>query len=165
MKHHVAQTGNGVPVYVDLISSLAAKRIAHQPSLLMLVKEVLPKKKPNDAIAVIEHDMRRNIGQDTIVDTTDQDTVFYARLLQDEVYTRFVKRSRVDTTQFLTIILHLDRDKSAYTLHDIWIGKYTPPRPGSTNESAESKPYWEKHAFIFNSQPLKAGTTTKECPY
>ena len=39
------------------------------------------------------------------------------------------------------------------------------PRPGSADETPESKPYWLNHALIFDNQPLQLQTLTKECPY
>ncbi len=163
MKHHVGQTRNGIPVYVDLITSYAAKRIALQPSLLILAKEALRKKSPRGPSITVEYDMGRPIGYSSIVDTGEKDAVFYAQLLQDDVYTRFVKSGKPTATQYLT--LRLTNDGEAYHLHDIWIGKVAPPRPGASDEAPESKDFWTSHAFVFANQQLKMRTTTKECPY
>jgi hypothetical protein len=99
-----------------------------------------------------------------VVETTDKDTVLYARLLRDSVYTRFVKSGKPAQTSYLTIVLELD-DNNEYELVDTWIGRINPPRPGSAHETAQSKPYWANHAFVFDNQPIQTSTATKECPY
>ncbi len=164
MKHPVGQTRNGVPVYVNLIGSQAAKHIAQQPQLLTLAKEMLKQVAARGAEVSVEHDMGRLIGYNFVVATTDKDAIFYGRLLRDDVYTRFVKNGKPLSTHYLSMTLRKDSDDS-YEMSDIWIGRLNPPRPGSANETAESKPYWSNHAFVLDSQPVQLQTVTKECPY
>lgn len=164
MKHPIGQTRNGVPVYVDLIRSRAAKHIAQQPHLLGLAKEMLQKASVRGAEPSIEHDMGRSIGYNLVVTTTEKDTILYGRLVRDELFTRFVKNGKPDSTQFLSATLCQDSD-AEYELCDIWIGHLNPPRPGSADETSESKQYWLNHAFIFDNQPLQLQTVTKVCPY
>ncbi len=164
MKHPIGQTANGTPVYVDLTRSQAAAHIAQQPYLPGLIKEALAKLSATGPVVSIEQDMGRNIGYNFVVETTDKDTVLYARLLRDEVYTRFVKNGKPAQTSYLTIILELDSDNE-YELVDTWIGRINPPRPGSTHETVKSKPYWAKHAFVFDNQSVQSSTITKKCPY
>lgn len=151
-------------MYVDLIGSQAAKHIAQQPHLLELAKEMLGHTVARESEVNIEYDMGRSIGYSLVVSTTDSDTILYGRLLRDEIYTRFVKNSKPASTQYLTAILKRDDDGN-YELTDIWIGHLNPPRPGSANETAESKSYWASHAFVFDNQPVQLQTITKDCPY
>jgi len=165
MKHPLGHSRNDVAVQVDLIHSEAAKRIAHQPHLLGLAGEVLQKVALRGPKVVIEHDTGRTIGYSFVVPTADTDTIFYAQLLHDKTYTRFVKNGKPFSTQYLTLILHRNENDSAYELADIWIGRLSPPRPGSLDETAESKPYWAEHAYILGDQSLQVQTVTKICPY
>ncbi|HZM64205.1 MAG TPA: hypothetical protein VFB59_03670 [Candidatus Saccharimonadales bacterium] len=164
MKHPIGQTRNGMSVYVDLISSPSAKRIAQHPQYLVLAKEMLAQIKVRGAEAVIEHDMGRLIGYDFVVTTTDKDTVFYGRLIKDTIYTRFTKNGKPLSTNHLTVKLRQVGTKN-YELSDIWIGHSNPPRPGSDNETTESKVYWSNHAFVLDGQPIESQTITKICPY
>ncbi|HSX34383.1 MAG TPA: hypothetical protein VLF62_01945 [Candidatus Saccharimonadales bacterium] len=166
MKHPIGQTRNGAQVYVNLIGSQAAKHIAQQPQLLTLAKEMLEQISVRGAEANVERDMQRLVGYNFIVTTTDADTILYGRFLKDEVYTRFVKNGKPLSTNYLTVTLRQSPDGGKdYELTDIWIGRLHPPRPGSDNETAESKPYWANHAFVLDSQPLQLRTVTKTCPY
>jgi hypothetical protein len=151
-------------VQVDLIGSQAARHIAQQPRLLMLAKEVLEKIAAKGATVNVECDMGRPIGYSFLVATKDTDTILYARLLKDEIYTRFVKNGKPFSTPYLTVSLTQDKDNN-YELSDIWIGRLTPPRPGSVNETTESRSYWLEHAFVLDNQPLQLRTVTKTCPY
>jgi hypothetical protein len=164
MRHPIGQTRNGVPVFVDLISSQAAKRIAQQPQLLTLTKEMLEQVTVRGQEASIEHDMGRLIGYNFVVATTDKDTILYGCLVKDNIYTRFVKNGKPRSTHFLTVSLRKDGDNT-YELLDVWVGRLNPPRPGSANETPESKAYWASHAFVLDNQPLQLQTVTKECPY
>lgn len=164
MKHRIGKTRNDVPVYVDLIDSDAAKHIAQQPHLLGLVEEVIRGTTLSDSEVSFEVDMARPIGYDFVVNTTDKDTVFYAQLLRDSVFTRFVKNGKPAPTQHLALILRCD-DEGDYELLDTWIGHIRPPLPGSANENPSSKSYWATHALVLDNQPIQSRTLTKECPY
>lgn len=164
MKHPVGRTRNGVPVYIDLIRSQAAGYVAQQPRLLELIRGVLRQTTAQDPVIEIEQDMERAIGYNFVVSTTDRDTVFYARLIRDPLYTRFVKNGKPLATKHLTIILKRDED-GEYGLYDTWVGRLRPPRPGSDDETAESRTYWATHAFVLDNQPIQSRTVTKICPY
>lgn len=164
MKHPVGLTQNGIEVYAYLTSSKVGSRLSRQPQLLTLAKELLAAMKLEGPDISIEHDMQRQIGYDFIISTTESDAIFYARLLKDNVYTRFVKHGKPTPTNYLTVILHQDDDKN-YELSDIWTGRLIPPRPGSADEIAESKSYWSDHAIVLGDQSLQNQTLTKKCPY
>jgi hypothetical protein len=164
VKHSIGQAGNGITVYVDLIQSHAANRIRQQPRLLGLVAEALQQTRLQDAQASIEHDMGRTIGYSFVVKTMGSDGIFYAQLLRGDTYTRFTKNGKPSPTQYLSMILHRDKNGS-YELHDAWIGRLNPPLPGTAGETAESKPYWATHAIILGNETLQLRTITKVCPY
>ncbi|HLZ15113.1 MAG TPA: hypothetical protein VKQ34_03920 [Candidatus Saccharimonadales bacterium] len=165
MKHPVGRTQNGKQVYVDLIYSDAAKHIAAQPHLLRLIAEVLPQTTLTGSSLSIECDMGRTIGYDFVVSTGETDSVFYAQLVHDNIFTRFIKNGEPLATPYLTLVLELDTKKDVYELRNAWIGRLCPPLPGSEQEIAESKAYWARHAFVLSNQPLQLRTVTKTCPY
>lgn len=164
MKHLVGQARNGVQVYAQLIGSQAGENIAQQPRLLSLAKEMFAKVTLRGAEISLEYDMNRPIGYNFIIETSDNDIIFYGRLLKDDIYTRFVKNGKAQLTKYVTATLLRDSDNN-YELSDIRLGRLAPPRPGSANETAESKDYWSNHAFILDNQPLQLKTVTKTCPY
>lgn len=164
MIHPIGQSRNGVQVYVNLIGSHAGRQIAQQPQLLTLAKEMLAQRVVRGSEVSIEHDMKRLIGYSFIVATTEKDIILYGCLVKDEVYTRFTKNGKPLSTNYLTATLSQDDDGN-YELSDVWIGRLSPPRPGSVNETAESKSFWANHAFVLDNQALQLRTLTKTCPY
>lgn len=108
--------------------------------------------------------MNRTIGYDMIVLTTDSDFVYYARVLKDTVYTRFVKNGKPITTSQISLSL-VEDDEHDYELIDLRIGCHAPPFPGDTNETSDSKQFWSNHACILEDQSLQTSTVTKICPY
>ncbi len=164
MKHPIARTSNGTAVYVDLIHSQAAVLIGRQPRLLDLVKKIIAQTAADAPIVRIESNMGRAIGYNFVVKTSAVDTVLYAQLVRDVTYTRFVKNGKPITTKYLSLILRRD-DRSDYELHELWLGRLRPARPGSDGETAASRTYWADHAFVLDSQPVQPRTITKVCPY
>jgi len=164
MKHPIVKTPKGEAVYVDLVKSNAAANIALKPHLLTLVHQVLKQIQPQGDIVRMEQDMGRNVGYASIVKTTDSDTIMYAQLPYDPLFTRFVKNSKPPQTTYVSIILRRD-DEGNYELENAWIGDLNPPRPGSADEAPESRPYWLEHAFVYDGQPVQPRSVTKVCPY
>lgn len=165
MIHTICTTQDGVEVCVDLINSEAAHNIARQPQLINLVKEVLTGKRLSGANVRFEYNLGRIIGHDFIVETPADHAVFYARVLHDDAYTRFIKSGKPLSTNYVAITLKHNADSQAYEVQDARIGRLAPPRPGMPNETPESKHYWSTHAFVHDGQVLQARTITKECPY
>lgn len=165
MKHLVGHAKNGIEVNVDLITSRAAKHISQMPHLLSLAAEALQSIQLEKTVMDLEYDMGRTIGYDFVVETTDTDTIFYVQLVRDNTYTRFTKNGKPLSTKYLSMILCKSDDDTSYDLLDIWVGRLTPPRPGSDQATDDAKTYWEKHAFVFENQPVQSSTLTKTCPY
>lgn len=164
MIHPIGTTPGGVLVYVDLIHSAAGGQVSRQPHLLGLAAEVLKKTNLKGKRVVMEYDMKRSIGYDYVVSTNDTDVIFYAQLLRDDIYTRFVKNGKPEPANHLALVLERDQD-GGYQLLDAWIGHLTPPRPGSVDETTESKAYWQSHAFVMDDQPIQLRSRTMVCPY
>jgi hypothetical protein len=164
MKHPIGHSRNGIAVHVDLIQSQAAKHISQQPHLLNLIAEALQQTSLSGPNPVVERDMGRPVGYNFVVKTSGTDTVFYAQVLRDDTYTRFIKNGKPNSTQYLSMLLHKNADNE-YDLVDAWIGRLSPPRPGTSDENAESKPFWESHAIILGNESLQLRTVTKVCPY
>jgi hypothetical protein len=164
MKHVIAKTNNHVTVYVDLINSQAAAQISRQPYLLGLLKELVARTVITGKELQFDQDMGRAVGHESIVETSEGDTIIYAQKLKDPTYTRFVKNGKPKPTQHVTLILRKDTDDE-YELVDTWIGRLSPPRPGSQHENTDSKVYWATHAYVLDGEPVQSKSITKDCPY
>jgi len=163
--HIVGYARNGMLVQIDLIRSAAAASISRQPHLLTLAAEALTRITLRKPEQIIEYDMGHDIGYDFVVKTVASHAVFYAKLVKDSTYTRFVKNVKPLTSTYLTLQLRQSADGSSYLLEEARIGHSVPPRPGSLEENDLSRPYWAEHAYIFDNPPVQPQTLTKECPY
>lgn len=164
MKHLISHTSNGKPVYIDLIHSQAASQISRQPRLLEMVKRITAQSKVDGTVVRLESNMGKPIGYNSVIKTDDGDTVFYAQQQREKIYTRFVKNGTPKATRYLSLVLHRDTDDS-YELHELWLGRQRPARPGHDDATAESLEYWSEHAFIIDTQPVQPRTITRDCPY
>ena len=165
MRHFVGNSSNGAKVFVDLIASEAARQISRQPYLLRLLQEALQTIALDGPKVVVEQDMGRDIGYSFVVNTSATDSIFYAQLVGDQLFTRFVRSTKAHPTRYLAIVLHNKNQGDEYELQDAWVGRLTPPRPGAADETTESRNYWSTHAVIPGNQPLQLRTVTKVCPY
>lgn len=164
MKHPIAQTQNGIAVYVDLINSPAAAVVGREPRMVEMVRRIIEQTEATTPRVRIESNMGKNVGYNMVVETNESDTILYAQLLRQKTFTRFVKNGKPSSTQYVSVILHRDEDNN-YELHELWLGRLRPSQPGSTTESVNSKPYWSTHAFVLDTQPIQHRSVTKVCPY
>lgn len=164
MRHEIARTPSDQLVYVDLIHSPAVHDIADHPYLLALAKEVLAAATLTEPTVRVAYDLGRPVGHDFVVATTEADTIFYARLHGDELFTRFVKNGQPAVTQWLSV--EATRDAAGdYELQTIHIGQLSPPKPGSQSQTTESLAYWAGHAVVLDRQRIQVHSITKNCPY
>lgn len=158
------ETNSKYYVYVNLISSSAARYLSRRPHVIALIKELVSGKALRGDRVVIEQDMGRNIGNTDIVITDDKDTIYYAQPLKSDIYSRFAKNRYPQKSSMLTIVLVRDSDGN-YEVTDTWIGRNHPAFPGDEHESAESKRYWQTHALVQDAQVIQSKSLISTCPY
>lgn len=164
MYRYVIMQSGGSEIYVNLIASSAGQYLSRQPYVLGLVKEVLTSTKLRGPRPIIEGDMGRVIGNTDIIETTEKDSIFYARPTKKSIFSRYAKNRHPSPSRTLTVILERDLDGN-YELLDTWIGSYSPPFPGGEDETAKSKSYWQHHALVQDAQSIQLKTVTRDCPY
>ncbi len=163
-KHFIAVSANQKKIYVYLIHTAAATQLSRQPHLASLIKEIAGSLELTDSTVTVERDMGRTIGYGEVLETRENDTIFYAKQSKSSAYTRFVKNRKTESTSRLCITLNKDED-GEYELASVRIGEDFPAVPGTKGATDTSKSYWDNHAFVYNGQPILANTQTKDCPY
>ncbi len=160
----IAELPTGYDVYVNLIASSAGHYLSRQPYVINLIRDVLLPMELDGQSITIERDMGRVIGNTDIIDTTEKDTIFYAQVQKENVFSRFARNRYPSPSQTITIILEKDSE-GHYELIKTWIGPCTPPFPGDAKETGKSKDYWLTHAFAQDAHAVQSRTITKDCPY
>lgn len=163
-KYVISKSPDGFEIYINLITSSAGHYLSRQPHVINLIKEVLLPMDLSASQIFVERDMGRIIGNTDIVDTTDKDTIFYAQPNKKQIYSRYAKNRYPAPCKMLTIILQKD-ENGDYEVTDTWIGPHSPPFPGDEHATVKSKPYWENHALVYNTDAIQSKTITKDCPY
>lgn len=163
MKELVTFSRNQQPVYIDHDATKVALHIQETPLLLELVKEVIVGADLSGDNVAIEKDMGRTIGETTLVETTDGDTIVYAKRLGREKYTRFVIGKSAQATSYVTVILHKVDD--GYNLWSAWCGKLVPTSPGGDDEMPKSQGFWRNHALVYDEAIIQPGSITTACPW
>jgi hypothetical protein len=163
-EHYIGDSSNGMTVWINLMKPPVSTVISRNPHLLNLVKEIVAQSKLEKKHLAVSCDMQRIVGYADIVASKDGDTVFYAREPKAKAYTRFVKNRHADQTSIVSMRLELD-GPDRYMVTQVQLGAASPPLPGSAGQTAQSLPYWEKHAVVYNGQALQASSLTKDSPY
>lgn len=161
---HVTTIDNGVEIYVDLIASPAASKVAFQPRLLTLAKEALVGAPVKGKIFMLEKDMGRVTGRTDVVKVEDPEAVFYAKRLKGTAFTPFVKNHELKQTSHLALELRQTED-GHYQLWNIRAGRHLPALPGEDNATSKSKSFWSSHAVIWDNKLTQTRTITKICPW
>jgi hypothetical protein len=160
----IAQSENGIDIYVNLISSSAGHYVSRRPYVIDLLKEICRSANISGPKVVIERNMGRNIGTTDIVETSDTDTIYYAQPIKTATFSRFARNRYPQLSKILTVIMVRDSDGN-YEVQDTWIGPSRPPFPGDEHEAANSKVYWQTHALVQDAQAIQSKSITKTCPY
>ena len=159
----LGKTKNNNNVYVDLKGSHAATHLADTPGLLELVKEALLTLSPTKDNVYTEVDLRRVIGTSDLVETNNDDDIFYAKRLNRTNYTRFVRGRKSVKTSVISLVLH--RQDDGYLLYSAWIGWAAPPFPNDEKEMPESQSFWKSHALVWGQQAVQPNTEIYDWPW
>lgn len=159
----IGVTQNGKVVYIDSDSTHAHTHLSDTPELLRLVKEALGSIIAEGGSVYTEIDMGRIVGKTDLVETRTGDDIVYAKRLNRNIHTRFVKNRTRANTSHVTIILHKTND--GYRLFSAWIGRKVPPFPGDEKETSESKAFWKRHALVWGQQVVQPNTEVYEWPW
>jgi hypothetical protein len=163
-KSFICKMANGTGVYYEDEKSHTTTHLADAPQLLPLLKEFLSKQVFNEDKIFIEHESGKLIGHTDLVEVTDKDDVLYAKRLNRDNYTKFVKNRTPPTTTYFTFLLYKSEDDN-YELASTWVGRRCPTFPDDVNATPESKLFWDRHALVFGNQAIQEGTLTTICPW
>lgn len=113
----------------------------------------------------------KNIGYYSLVKTAQGDEIVYAKRLNRNIYTRFVKNKRPKLTNSMTIILNRNRKKpNEYYLITMFPGDESFKEPEDLNiktkeELVECLEFWRKHALIYDKSIIQGNSVIDYCPY
>lgn len=163
----LCKSANGKRVVFDPIHSHASTHFHDAPGLQEEVIKLISSIELDGDLVARDYDVGRIVGSSDVVEVDETDDLLYAmrRLREDQGYVLFTKsRSSEPSTK---ISLHLVKlDDNTYNLYSAWVGEYeSPPFPQMSIATAESIPFWSKHAFVWGSQETIPGSERNDCPW
>jgi hypothetical protein len=161
---HLCFSRNDIEVVFNSKTSHVATHFADSPLLKATVMEAIKDTDIQSDEMFFEYDSNRIIGTTDLVTTTEADNIIFAKRVNRDIYTRFTKSQSPQECSTVTISLKKFSDMK-YELWSAWIGYIGPSFPGDANETANSKPYWSKHALVWGNQEIQEGTETLEQPW
>ena len=168
MQTPLCKSKNGVTVTYDPINSHAATHLEDTPQLKDLVTEVVSSIDLNGQEVAQHFDLGRVVGVCDVVMVDDSDEVVYGvrKNRDDDGLVPFTKIRRGDPCPYVAIHLIPQADKT-YILSSTWIGTFDDdePFPQSANANERSVDFWNRHAFVYGSQEIVAGTETTIKPW
>lgn len=111
------------------------------------------------------------IGYSMLLETTDQDEIVYAKRLERELYTRFVKGKEPEYSYQVMCILRKSKEvEDAYELITMYPGGKSEKEPEDTNiqtkeEMMRSLLFWKDRALIYTPSNIEPGSEKNYCPY
>lgn len=165
----LGQSANGRPVYFDNVNSHAVTHFDDTPGLKELVVEALSQMTLDKPSLGTQVDLGRIIGRRDVVATQPTDEIVYGvrRNREDDGLVPFVKTRQGDPSS--SVALHVEEQPDgSYELSSAWIGVYDgddEPFPQAAHATKRSVDYWNRHAFVYGSQEIMAGTETAQRPW
>ncbi|MBP7508945.1 MAG: hypothetical protein KA807_14125 [Prolixibacteraceae bacterium] len=131
-----------------------------EPLLKIVFEQILDL---NSAFLEKEFTFPSIIGKTTCVETSDDDTVFYAIRKDRKGHSRFVLNREPEDTQSLTVVLK--RASDHYIIITCFLGKLAQPEPYDPKATQDSIDFWNRHALIFENETIIPYTETNICPW
>lgn len=150
---------HGKVVFLDPANTNVEYHLLETPSLLDLVREVLPSiELTGDEQIVVEKDLGRVVGTTSLVETTDEDEIVYAKRIGRDSYSRFAKNRELTPCSSIVVVLRKRDDK--YYLWTAMCGKMLP-------EDAYDKDskFNATHALVYDEKLIQVETLTESRPF
>lgn len=160
-------SANGMKVVFNPINSHTETHFKDSLKLRELVKELLSDLNLEGNIIAKDFDMGKTAGNSEVVviDGTDELVFAMRKSREDQGFVPFTKSRSSKPSRLISIYL-VRKDDHTYELSSAWIGEFeSPPFPRMKNATADSIPYWNKHAFVWGSQEIIPGTEISNRPW
>lgn len=162
MPELLAVSKNNQSVFVDVENTNVKLHLLEYPNILELVKIVAQNSVLEGANVGIEYDMGEVVGKTSCVQTTDSDEIVYAKRLQRDSYSRFVKGRELEDTHFVSAVFF--QKDYGYLLWSAWCGNLVPTSPDAEGRMRTSVGFWANHALVYDAALIQQGTERSEPP-
>lgn len=162
-----------------IISNKTRKHMeAHQGDFILgweeLIRKCEAEGKLNNLCKQFEQikvEFSKPIGYCNAVSVDKNDEIIYAKRIERDTYTRFVKGKKPALINSVIIILNRNRNNiNEYYLVTMFPGEYSYKEPEDINISSKEElfeclDYWSKYALIYDEKTIDTSTLKTYCPY
>lgn len=162
MPEFLAVSKNGKNVFTYVEATNIRLHVLENPNLLTLAKEVVEQSEVTGSNVGLECDLGRVVGQTSCVETTADDEIVYAKRLQRDSYSRFVKNRQLEDTSIVSVVLF--EKEYGYLVWSAWCGALVPTSPDSEGSMKTSEGFWDTHALVYDPDLIQPGTERADKP-
>lgn len=158
----LCESANGMDVYVDVPNTNIGLHIIENPNLVELVKEVVEQSQIEGKKVALEVDLGRVVGSTSMVEITEEDEVVYAKRLDRDKYSKFVKNRELTPTSKIVVILF--QEDYGYLVWSAWCGELLPQEPDGNGGMRTSREFKRTHALVYDPSIIQSGTEATKKP-
>lgn len=125
----------------------------------------------NKDFEIVTIDFSYDIGYCTLIETKKDDEVIYAKRINRDIYSRFVKDKKIENVKSIVVILNKNRKRlNEYYLVTMFPGGKSQKEPEDMNiksreELIECLEFWESHALVYDESIIQKDSIKSNCPY
>lgn len=161
-KKLLCKSSNGKDVFVDADNTNIRLHIIENPDLIDLVKEAVEYSELDGEKVALEVDLGRIVGFTSMVEVTDKDEIVYAKRLDRDKYSKFVKNKELLPTPKVVIILF--EKEYGYLVWSAWCGELIPQETDGKGGIKDSESFKLNHAMVYDPKIIQLETITSENP-
>ncbi|WP_332558311.1 hypothetical protein [Clostridium sp.] len=111
------------------------------------------------------------VGNCNLIQTKPNDDIVYAKRIGREIYTRFIRNAKAETTNSIIFILNRSKNRiGEYYLITMFPGKQNFKEPEDINISSKEElldclKFWRDHALVYDESIIDVNSIKRYCPY
>ena len=151
-------SADGQPVLLDRASTNVEYHLLETPNLLELVREVVPTiKLTGSSEIVVERDFGRFVGTTNLVETTESDTIVYAKRIGRNTYSRFALNKQPLPCSSIVVVVR--KTELGYCLWTAMCARLLPEEAW-----VEGSQFNQTHAMAYDEDLIQLNTLTRSKP-
>lgn len=162
MREILCNSKNGERVFFDIEKTNIRLHIIENNNLLTLMKEAIEKSDVTGDKVALQVDLGRVVGTTSCVPTDENDEIVYAKRIDREKYSRFVKHRELLPTTSVVVILFKESD--GYMVWSGWCGELLPQEPDGEGGTRTARDFEQTHALVFDPRIIQSDTITNKEP-
>ena len=157
-REFLCKSANGSDVFIDIDETNIGLHVVENPGLVDLVKEVVEQSLVEGEKVALEVDLGRVVGETSIVEVDERDEIVFAKRIETNKFSKFVKNRELVPTSNVVVILF--KEDYGYLVWSGWCGELMPQEPDGKGGTRTSREFDRTHAMVYDPEIIQPGTET-----